>query len=204
MALHSLENTDFPPLLSGFTPSSAGWKLFVCDIGANSGFPSAFDWNDYFDDDDGALIVAQTNFPDISPKPGFKATDEETGRFAFISFHRSASWEDGVLNYRIALPEVIKTSDNRKCGVNMEIAAVLAAACLQMQVDWSWLLNKFVGHEGDWTIRTNVEVSRPVPHAAELGLYETSTDAACRFYDGCPKVGRFAGFEEPELIGVDA
>lgn len=202
MVPHTLDNADFPQLLSGFTPSTTGWKLFVPDIGANSGFPSAFDWNDHFDDDDGAFIVAQTKFPEFSSNPGFKAVSEETGRFAFISFDRSATWEDGVLNYRIALTEVVKKSEDRKCGVNMEIAAALAAACLQMNTDWLWLLKRYEGHEAAWTIRTSVEVAKAMLRGVELGLFEISRDAACRFYDEYPKVGGFTGFEEPELVEI--
>jgi hypothetical protein len=200
MALHSFSNEAFPQLLSFFSPAQTGWRLLVPDIGANSGFPGPFDWNDHFDDDDGALIVSQTSFPEISEKPGFKAIDEETGRYAFISFLRSARWEDGVLNYCISLPEVGITSEDREPGVNMELSAALAAVCLQMNTDWLWLISKHKGRETDWTIRTIVEIGGPVPDSVRLGLYEISHDAACRLYDEHPKIGQFTGFEEPGMI----
>lgn len=204
MGPRSFSNEEFPQLLSFFSPSVSGWRLQVPDIGANSGFPGPFDWNDHFDDDDGALIVPQTTFPDISAKPGFKAVDEETGSFAFISFQRSATWEDGVLNYRLALPKIVKTSKDREVGVNMELSAVLAAVCLQMQTDWLWLIEELKSHQSDWTLRTIVDVSSSVPDEVKEAFYEISNDAACRFYDDQPRVGQFTGFEEPTLIQLGA
>jgi hypothetical protein len=200
MGLRSFPDEGFPALLSFFSPSGSGWKLHISDIGANSGFPSAFDWNDHFDDDDGALIVARTVFPDISAKSGFKALDEKTGRFAFISFHRFAVWDGNVLNYRIALPEIVKTSEDRDVGVNMELSAAFAAMCLQIQTDWAWLIDELRHHPVEWTIRTIVEVVPSFPDDVKNAFYEIANDAACRFYDDYPRDGQFTGFEEPSLI----
>ncbi|TLX16711.1 hypothetical protein [Rhizobium sp. MHM7A] len=204
MGLRSFSDEGFPSLLSFFSPSVSGWKLHVPDIGANSGFPGPFDWNDHFDDDDGVLIVPQTTFPDISAEPGFKAVEEDTGSFAFISFQRSATWEEGVLIYRIALPKIVKTSKDREVGVNMELSAALAAVCLQMQTDWLWLIEELKSHQSDWTIRTIVDVSSSVPDEVKEAFYEISNDAACRFYDDNPRVGQFTGFEEPRLVMIGA
>jgi hypothetical protein len=199
MAPHSFTNEEFPQLLSFFSPSSSGWKLHVPDIGSNSGFPGPFDWNDHFDDDDGALIHSQTTFPDISAGHGFKAVDEETGSFAFISFHRSATWEDGVLNYRITLPKIVKTSKDREVGINMELSAALATVCLQLKTDWLWMIEELKSHPADWTVRTIVEVSSSVPDEVTEAIYDISNDAACRFYDDYPRAGQFTGFEEPRF-----
>jgi len=195
----SFYDEGFPPLLSFFSSSVSGWKLQVPDIGANSGFPGAFDWNDHFDDDDGALIVSRTDFPEISTVPGIKAVSEDTAAYAFISFQRSATWDDGVLNYCVSAPTIIKTSRDREVGVNMELSAVFAAVCLQMKTDWFWLIDKLKSHPNEWTIRAVIEISVSAPEDVKEAFYEVASDAACRFYDDYPKAGRFAGFEEPRV-----
>lgn len=197
MARRSFVNEEFPALLSFFASSTSGWFMQVNDIGSNSGFPGYFDWNDHFDDDDGALILTDTSFSGFPGLTGFKAVSEDTKAFAFVSFCRAATWEGDVLDYRISVSEVAKTSRDRDVGINMELSAALAVVCLQIKTDWFAIIEALKGYQSAWTIRVVIDV--PCLEASNMrdALYEISNDAACRFYDDHSSVGQFAGFEEP-------
>jgi hypothetical protein len=203
MTRRSFANKDLPPLLSCFEASKSGWFLQINDIGSNSGFPGYFDWNDHFADDDGALILPETSFPEISRLNGFKAFDKATGASAFISFERSAVWEEHVLVYRISVLEMFKSGSDRPAGINMELSAVLAAVCLQIKTDWVSITENLKSGVSDWTLRTDIELCNGTAELADA-LYEISNDAACRFYDDYPAAANFTGFEEPTVINKDA
>jgi hypothetical protein len=194
LPVQSTSAADLPALLSFFTRGQVKSFLPVPDIGSNSGFPGEFDWNDPFDDDDGAWIMAKTSWPELNGSPMIVAVNSEENSFASLAIVRTVKWDGDILVYRIEIPKVVVRGRDRLPQIHMELSAAFASLCLQMKTDWQALVDKHKSREKVWTIRPEGIISSK---SLAARLDEIMCDAACRFYDECDSPGNFSGFAEP-------
>lgn len=185
---------ELPALLSFFTAGQSKSFLPVPDIGLNSGFPGAFDWNDHFDDDDGAWVMSKTSWPELSDKPLIVAVNSLENSYASVAVSRSVNWDGEALVYKIEVPNVVVRGRDRMPQIHMELSAALAALCLQMKLDWQSLVDRYQRGGKAWVIRAEAFIPSK---SLAAQLQEIMSDAACRFYDECEAPGSFSGFEEP-------
>ncbi len=159
---------------------NGSWFINVPTIGTNGGFGSGYDWNDDFDDDDGALILGKdARFVDEDAimkhrrknLGGFMAVPHHGEGFAHLTFRRRAFFDGNVLFYDLKTPRIMVTSENRENGINMEASAVYAALGLQLLTDFDHLVRHFSSREDAWLIQPQILYSGH-PTLVESILYE--------------------------------
>lgn len=199
---HIFSHNQLPRLLSFFTEGAAPWMLHVEDIGANCGFPGAFDWNEVDFDDDGALIHDDSSPALLKGLPGFLSSTLDRKEFSALSFRRRTVRVGDVVRYIVEPPTLVSRSQEGEKAVALDTAALFAAMSLQVKLDWNWLIAELSGYPNPWTIEPIFEDVPVANGYLREMFYEIANVASCQYFDGDPhpKPGNFSGFDEARFI----